>query len=61
MIYVITSKIKAVFRRLRLSHECNFKPYNNPQAVGGWLGCYVDKHNNCVAFLDVDYRIKFDW
>lgn len=36
-----------------------FKKYNDPKAVGGWLGWFVDAEGKTTAFVDVDYKVHF--
>ena len=59
--YTILASIKGVIRRLQLSKSCVYKSYDNPSAVGGWLGWYENPSGTCIAFVDTDHRIVFDW
>jgi len=38
-----------------------FRPYKNPDKVGGWLGWIETRRGKCLGFIRQDGRIVFDW
>ena len=51
--------MKSLLRRLVVPFS-RYRPYDNPEAVGGWNGSYSFL-GKCVAFRDIDGNLNTTW